>query len=116
MLQVVRRVTAGWLVAAFVLAAVVPLADTRHALFDDLLCIDPVQPGGQTDRFRTASDAQADDHCAVCHLQRAVRHAAISSTAIIAAIESGDASPTRPGQQPAAAYVQHSSSRAPPAL
>jgi uncharacterized membrane protein len=116
MLRVLRPMTAAWLVAAFMLAAVMPLADTRHALFDDPLCADPAQSGNQADRFRAASGTLPDDHCAVCHLQRAVRHAALSSALVAAAVSSGAAGPDRAGLLPPDAPIQYSSSRAPPAL
>ena len=102
--------------SAFLLAAVLPLADSSHALFDDPLCIDPAQPTHQADRFRSGSDAQTDDHCAVCHLQRAVRHAALSAAVTAVAVESGAAGPDGAGLLPPATSVRYSSSRAPPAL
>ena len=111
-----RQLTAGWLVAAFLLAAIVPLADRQHALFDDLLCADPVQAGSQTSRLRTAPDNTPDDHCAVCHLQRAVRHASVASSVSVSIVEIGTAGRTRLTLRPSATVVQHASSRAPPAV
>jgi hypothetical protein len=116
MVRVFRRVTAAWLVSAFLLAAVLPLADSSHALFDDPLCADPAQPGHQADRVRSGSDTQSDGHCAVCHLQRAVRHAALSAAVAVVAVESGTAGPDGAGLLPPDTSVRYSSSRAPPAL
>ena len=101
---------------AFVLAAVLPLSDTRHALFDDPLCVEPAPPGSQADIVRASSDAASDDHCAVCHLQRAVRHAALSSTVAAVAVESGPPGLGGAGLLPPDTPVQYSSSRAPPLL
>jgi hypothetical protein len=115
MLRVLWRTTAAWLITAFLSAAVMPLADTGHALFDDPLC-DPAQPGNQADRVRAASDALPDDHCAVCHLQRAVRHAALSSAVLVAALSSGAAGPEGAGLLPPDTPVQYASSRAPPSV
>ena len=116
MLRALRRVTAGWLVAAFVLAAGMPLLDAEHALFDDLRCVDPGRIGNQTARLQTAPDAQADGHCAVCHLQRAVRHAATVAVASVVAMGPDAAAPDAGGPQPQSSVAQHSSSRAPPSL
>jgi hypothetical protein len=116
MLRVLRRTTAAWLVTAFVLAALMPLADGQHSLFDDPLCVDPAQPGTQADRIRAASDTTPGDHCAVCHLQRAVRHAALSSVAAAAAVSSGVVGPDGSRLLPPDTPVQYSSSRAPPSL
>lgn len=114
MASVLRRATAGWLVAVFLLAAAVPLADTRHALFDDVLCADPAQPSGQAARFRAASDAGPADHCAVCHLQRAVRHATLASAVVVSSLDASTPGHTRSSLRPILTFVRHSSSRAPP--
>ncbi len=113
---VLRRATAVWLVAVFLLAAVVPLADTGHALFDDVLCADPAQLAGPSARFQTASDAGPGDHCAVCHLQRAVRHATIAAALVVSLLDAATPGHGRPSLRPSLTFVQHASSRAPPVV
>jgi hypothetical protein len=112
-----RRVTAMAVIVFWTIGALGPLVDAHGGVAGDLACAEPgwAAPHPVT-QFENVLPPVDDGHCALCHLQRAVRHAI--HVAVLAAHHHA-ATPARrldPDPPVAAALDSHLAPRAPPSL
>jgi hypothetical protein len=108
----------AWLaLAAFVCSFALPLAATRHSLqADDVACNLTAASAGAEATLRDAPAGSDEDHCPLCHFQRAVGGAS-ASRAVRISITSGSSMSVPASFRHAQAPVLGTrSSRAPPTL
>lgn len=111
-----HRLTASVLLAASLYAAGIPLFAAGHFDFVDIACGDEALATGAGARVRTPGSDAADGHCTVCHLQRALRQALVSSPAAIQAVSLDTAAPIRVLGRQSADRFSHVPPRAPPSV
>ena len=112
-----HRLAAHLLLAVWIFGVGLPLVERQHVSDVDVACGDVAWPGaGSAVKLSEGAPGTADDHCAVCHLQRAFRSAFISATTLIPSVERLAAPPVVAQTAASANCFPHLSSRAPPRL
>jgi hypothetical protein len=103
-------------VMAWIAALMGPIV-LPHAQPFDLACSDEAWTGPRTTaQFESALPATGDDdHCVVCHLQRAAREAVSEPSRSLPAPDPGRARMVARARTPAVAPADRTSARAPPA-
>ena len=117
MVNPVRLRARAWLaLVAFVCSFALPLAATAHPLqADDIACNLTAASTGTQATLRTAPD-DGQDHCPLCHFQRAVGGASASRLVRISITSDSAMAVPAPFRRAQAPVLGTRSSRAPPAL
>jgi hypothetical protein len=112
------RVRAWVAIAAFVSSFALPLAAADHAVrADDAACnLAADGNGGAETRLRTPAAASTQDHCPLCHFQRAVGGATPSRTTGLSAPSVSSVAVAAASRHAHTLALGTRSSRAPPAL
>ena len=110
-----HRLTARLLLVVWMFGVALPLVERRHVEDIDIACGDiGWGASGLPESLKPAGSADSDDHCAVCHLQRAFRSAFTSSSSLVPSIERVVATQVAVGADASIGAASSLSSRAPP--